>query len=185
MKIKKNWLQFKEPQAPSTQSAEKWSDEKLSDSSLTNNQDNIEVLPRLNDEESSDEGLSDEGSSDEDDEELSDEGLPDEGSTDEESVDQMQEKFLMEKLKEKGINIPLPFRKRNNSVANNKTGQIIKSVCKSQIIQPKGLTDFLPGIFSDSSSLMAATVGAALVVATCLMKKNYTSVGQTNWWQVY
>jgi len=42
---------------------------------LTNNQDNIEVLPRLNDEESSDEGSSDEGS---DDEELSDEGLADE-----------------------------------------------------------------------------------------------------------
>jgi len=32
MKIKKNWSQFKEPQAPSTQSAEKLSDEKLSDS---------------------------------------------------------------------------------------------------------------------------------------------------------
>jgi len=51
------------------------------------------------------------------------------------------------------------------------------------------LTDFLPGIFSDSSSLMATMVGATLV-ATCLMKKNYTSsllgyVGQTNQWQVY
>jgi len=182
MKIKKNWSQFKEPQAPSTQSAKKLSDEKLSDSSLTNNQDNIEVLPWLNDEELSNEELSDEGA---DDEESSDEGSADEGSTDEELVDQMREKFLAEKLKEKGISIPLPFRKRNNSAANNKTGQIIKSVCKLQIIQPKGLTDFLLGIFSDSSSLMAATVGAALVVTTCLMKKNYTSVGQTNWWQVY
>jgi hypothetical protein len=72
-------------------------------------------------------------------------------------------------------------------VANNNAGQTIKPVCKSRIIKPKGLTDFLPGIFSDSSSLMAATVGAALVVATCLMKKNYTSsslgyVGQTNQW---
>jgi len=86
----------------------------------------------------------------------------------------------VEKLKEKGINIPLPFRKRNNSAAKNKTGQTIKSVCKLQIIQPKGLTDF-----SDSSSLEAAAVGAALVVTTCLMKKNYTLVGQTNWWQVY
>jgi len=108
--------------------------------------------------------------------------------TDEELVDQMQDKllnFIKRKiLKEKGINIPLPSRKRNNSVANNKTGLTIKSVCKSRIIQPKGLTDFLPGIFSDSSSLMAATVGAALV-ATCLMKKNYTLVGQTNQWQVY
>jgi len=185
MKIKKNWLQFKEPQAPLTQSAEKLSDArnescKPSDNSLTNNHNNIEVLPWLNDEESSNEG-----SSDEDDEGLSDEGLTDEGSTDEELADQMQEKFLAEKLKEKGINIPLPFRKKNNSAANNKTGQTIKSVCKSQIIQPKGFTDFLPGIFSDSSSLMAAMVGTALVVATCLMKKNYTSVGQTNWWQVY
>jgi len=54
-----------------------------------------------------------------------------------------------------------------------------------QIIQPKGLTDFLPGIFSDSSSLMAAAVGATLVVTTCLMKKNYTSVGQTNQWHFY
>jgi len=75
-------------------------------------------------------------------------------------------------------------------MANNNTGQTVKPVCKLQIIKPKGLTDFLPGIFSDSSSLMAATVGAALVVATCLMKKNYTSsslgyVGQTNQWQVY
>jgi len=55
---------------------------------------------------------------------------------------------------------------------------------------PWWIIDFLPGIFSDSSSLMAATVGATLVVATCLMKKNYTStllgyVGQTNQWQVY
>jgi len=45
-------------------------------------------------------------------------------------------------------------------------------------------------VFSDSSSLMAVTAGAALVVATCLMKKNFTStllgyVGQTNPWQVY
>jgi len=45
----------------------------LSDSSLRNNQDNIEVLPWLTDKE-----LSDEGSADEDDEELSDEGLTDE-----------------------------------------------------------------------------------------------------------
>jgi len=33
--------------------------------------------------------------------------------------------------------------------------------------------------------LMAATVGATLVVTTCLMKKNYTLGSQTNWWQVY
>jgi len=54
-KYGKNWLQFKEPQAPSTQSTEKLSDEKLSgpssdNPSLTNDQDNIEVLPRLNNE---------------------------------------------------------------------------------------------------------------------------------------
>jgi len=54
MKIKKNWSQFKEPQAPSTQ--------RVSDRSLsgalpdhdTNNHNNIEVLPWLNDEELSD-----------------------------------------------------------------------------------------------------------------------------------
>jgi len=170
MKIKKNWSQFKEPQAPSTQSAP---DRSLPASSElpdddTNNDNGIEILPRLNDEE-----LSDVGS---DDEELSD--------------DQMQENFLAEKLKEKGIDIPLPFKKKSNTMANNNTGQTVKPVCKSQIIKPKGLTDFLPGIFSDSSSLMAITAGAALVVATCLMKKNYTSsslgyVGQTNQWQVY
>jgi len=181
MKIKKNWLQCKELQAPSTQSAEKLSDarnelsDKLSgDTPDTNNQDNIEVLPWLNEELSDDDELSDDVSD-----------LSDKGSTDEESADQMREKFLAEKLKEKGMNIPLPFRKKNNSAANNKTGQTIKSVRKLRIIQPKGLTDFLPGIFSDSSSLMAATVSTTLVVATCLMKKNYTSVSQTNQWQVY
>jgi len=160
MKIKKNWSQFKEPQAPSTQSV---SDRSLSgdtsgnatgnvpdNNNNTNNHDNIEVPPWLNDEELSDNELSDNES---------DEGS-DNGSTDEESADnQMREKFLTEKLKEKGSNIPLPFRKKNNYTANNKTSQTTKSVQKSQIIQPKGLTDFLPGIFSDSSSLMAATVG--------------------------
>jgi len=175
MKIKKNWSQFKEPQAPLTQSA---SDRSLSDNipdallDDTNNHDNIEVLFWLNDEELSDNE--------------SDEGLTDEELSD----DQMRENFLTEKLKEKGIDIPLPFKKKSNTMANNNTGQTEKPVCKTQIIKPKGLTDFLPGIFSDSSSLMAAMVGAALVVATCLMKKNYTStslgyVGQTNQWQVY
>jgi hypothetical protein len=107
MKIKKNWSQFKEPQAPSTQSA---SDRSLSDNipdalpDNTNNYDNIEVLPWLNDEE-----LSDDES--------------DNGSTDEELADnQMREKFLSEKLKEKGINIPLPFKKKSNTIANNNTG---------------------------------------------------------------
>jgi len=165
MKIKKNWSQFKEPQAPLTQSASDNESGDLSDLSNyndTNNHNNIEVLPQLNDEELSDDELSDD---------KSDEGS-DDRSTDEELADnQMREKFLAEKLKEKGINIPLPFKKKNNTAANNKTSQTIKSVCKSQIIQPKGLTDFLPGIFSDSSSLMAATVGASLVVATCLMEK--------------
>jgi len=160
MKIKKNWSQFKEPQAPSTQSA---SDRSLSDNipgnisgnvpddDNINNHDNIEVLPWLNDEELSG-------------------NESDEGSTDEELADnQMQEKFLAEKLKEKGINIPLPFKKKSNTMANNNTGQTVKPVCRLQIIKPKGLTDFLSGIFSDSSSLMAATVGAALVIATCLI----------------
>jgi len=93
MIIKKNWLQFKEPQAPLTQSAPDRS--LLASSELpdddTNDDDGIEVLPRLNDEELSDDE-SDIGS---DDEELSD--------------DQMQENFLADKLKEKGIEIPLPF----------------------------------------------------------------------------
>jgi len=172
MLIKKNWSQFKEPQAPLTQSAP---DRSLPASSElpdddTNNDDDIEVPPWLNDEELSDDESDDNES---DDEELSD--------------DQMQENFLTEKLKEKGIDIPLPFKKKSNTMANNNTGQNMKPVCKSRIIKPKGLTDFLTGIFSDSSSLMAATVGAALVVATCLMKKNCTSsllgfVGQTNQW---
>jgi len=99
MKIKKNWSQFKEPQAPLTQSA---SDRSLSGAlpdNNTNNHNNIEVLPWLNDEE-----LSDDESDNESDNES------DEGSTDEELADnQMSEKFLAEKLKEKGINIPLPF----------------------------------------------------------------------------
>jgi len=81
MKIKKNWLQFKEPQAPSTQSA---SDRSLSSGTLpdddTNDHNNIEVLPWLNDEELSD-------------------NESDNRSTDEESADQMREKFLAEKLK--------------------------------------------------------------------------------------
>jgi len=174
MKIKKNWSQFKEPQAPLTQSVPGRSlpaSSELPDDD-TNNDDGIEVLPRLNDQELSD-NESDIGS---DDEELSD--------------DQMRENFLAEKLKEKGIEIPLPFKKKSNTMANNNTGQTVKPVCKSRIIKPKGLTDFLPGIFSDSSSLMAVTAGAALVVATGLMKKNCTStslgyVGQTNQWQVY
>jgi hypothetical protein len=97
MIIKKNWSQFKEPQAPSTQSAPPdQSGRSLPASSElpdddTNDDNGIEVLPRLNDEEISDDE-SDIGS---DDEELSD--------------DQMQENFLEEKLKEKGIDIPLPF----------------------------------------------------------------------------
>jgi len=163
MKIKKNWSQFKELQAPLTQSAPDRSSPSsgnvpdASPDNDTNDHNDIEVLPRLNDEELSDDE-SDDGS--------------DFGSTDEELADdQMQEKFLAEKLKEKGINIPLPFKKKNNTMANNNTGQTVKPVRKSQIIKPKGLTDVLPGIFSDSSSLMAAMVGATLVVATCLMKK--------------
>jgi len=78
MKIKKNWSQFKEPQAPSTQSA---SDRSLSDNipgnisdNNVNNHDNIEVLPWLNDEELSDNESDNES---------------DDRSTDEESADQM------------------------------------------------------------------------------------------------
>jgi len=181
MKIKKNWSQFKEPQAPLTQSAPDRSSPASSElpddaSGLpddnTNNNDDIKVLPLLNDEELSG-NESDNGS---DDEELSE--------------DQMRENFLAEKLKEKGIDIPLPFKKKSNTMANNNTGQNVKPVRKSRIIKPKGLTEFLPGIFSDSSSLMAITAGTALVVATCLMKKNFTStllgyVGQNNQWRVY
>jgi len=63
MKIKKNWLQFKEPQAPLTQSA---SDRSLSGNipdDNTNDHNNIEVLPWLNDEElSGDDELSDDES---------------------------------------------------------------------------------------------------------------------------
>jgi len=181
MKIKKNWSQSKEPsrpwlQAPSTQRTEV-SEEKpdtSSEHSLTNYQDNIEVLPRLNHDNSSDDELSDDQESD--DQESDDQ----DSESDDLLVNKLVDQILHEKLKERGINIP------NNPAVKNKTGQTIKPACKSRIIQPRGLTDFLPGIFSDSSSLMAAAVGAALLVTTCLIKKaNYTSVGQTNRWQVY
>jgi len=52
----------------------------------------------------------------------------------------------------------------------------------SQIIQPRGLTDFLPGLFSDSSSLAVAAVGAAFLITTFI---NHKLGGQTNRWQVY
>jgi len=95
-------------------------------------------------------------------------------------ANKLADQILREKLKERGINIP------NNPAAKKKTSQTIKPACKSRIIQPRGLTDFLPGIFSDSSSLMAAAVGASLLVITCLIKKsNHTLIGQTNHWQVY
>jgi len=102
MKIKKNWSQFKELQAPSTQSAEV-SEEKPNtnpESSLTNYQDNIEVLPWLNDDNSSNNELSD-------DEESDDEESDGKESGGEELADQI----LHEKLKEKGINIPLPLER--------------------------------------------------------------------------
>jgi len=133
MKIKKNWLQFKEPQAPSTQSTEKLSDEKLSVPSLTNDQDNIEVLPRLNNEKlSDDKSDNDKSEDDESDDEESDDDESDndrtvnEGSTDEELVDKLLNFIKRKILKERGINIPLPCQKRNNTAAN-KTVQIIKS----------------------------------------------------------
>jgi hypothetical protein len=184
MLIKKNWSQFKEPRAPPTQSApasDESPDQSGNDSSGFQdiNDDDIEVLPQLNDEElpynESDEELS----------ELSD--------------DQIRENFIEEKLKEKGIDIPLPFKKKSNTTApisnpiidpiiNPIIDQNTKPVRKSRIIKPRGLTDFIPsiggssGLFSDSSSLIAVTVGMALVAATCLMKKNCTS---NNPWRVY
>jgi len=173
MLIKKNWSQFKEPRAPPTQSAPA-SDELPDDASGLqgiNDDDDIEVLPQLNDEELPyDE-------SDEESSELSD--------------DQMRENFIEEKLKEKGIDIPLPFKKKSNTMApisDPTFDQGAKPVRKSRIIKPRGLTDFIPsiggssGLFSDSSSLIAVTVGMALVAATCLMKKNCTS---NNPWRVY
>jgi len=88
----------------------------------------------------------------------------------------LAEQILCKKLKERGINIP------NNPAAKNKTSQTIKPACKSRIVQPRGLTDFLPGIFSDSSSLMAAAVGTTLLVTTFI---NHKLGSQTNRWQVY
>jgi len=67
-------------------------------------------------------------------------------------ANKLAEQILREKLKERGINIP------NNCVVKNKTSQTIKPACKLQIIQPRGLTDFLPGLFSDNSSLAVAAV---------------------------
>jgi len=64
----------------------------------------------------------------------------------------------------------------------NKTSLSMRPACKSQIIQPRGLTDFLPGLFSDSSSLVAAAVGAAFLITTFI---NHKLGGQTNRWQVY
>jgi len=103
MKIKKNWLQFKEPQAPLTQSA---SDRSLSGAlpdDNTNNHNNIEVLPWLNDEELSDNELSDDKLSDN---ELSDDKLSDnesdDGSTDEDvsgvSPDDLSDDQMLLKL---------------------------------------------------------------------------------------
>jgi len=164
-------LQTKEPsrpwlQAPSTQRSEVAA-EKPDTSSEP--QDNIEVLPQLSHDNSSNDELSDDQDSDDQDSE-SDDSL----------VNKSAEQILCKKLKERGINIP------NNPAAKNKTSQTIKSACKTQIIQPRGLTDFLPGLFSDSSSLVAAAVGTAFLITTCLIKKaNHTSGGQTNRWQVY
>jgi len=123
MLIKKNWSQFKELQAPSTQSAPPdqsgrslLASNELPDGSSelpdANYDDGIEVLPRLNDEESSGDEL--------DKEELSDD-------------DQMRENFLAEKLKEKGIDIPLPFKKKSNTMApdfnqGNNSGKDAKPV---------------------------------------------------------
>jgi len=120
MKIKKNWSWFKEPQAPSTQSTVKLSDKELSEPSsdnlsLTNDQDNIEVLPRLNNNKSdsykSDNDESDNDESDDyesDNGKSEDEGSVDEGSTDEELADKSLNFIKRKILKDKGVNIPLP-----------------------------------------------------------------------------
>jgi len=162
MKIKKNWLQAKEPsrpwlQAPSTQRTEV--PEEKPDTN-PEPQDNIEVLPQL----SHDNSSNDEYESDDQDSE-SDDSL----------ANKSVEQILCKKLKERGINIP------NNPAAKNKTSQTIKPACKLQIIQPRGLTDFFPGLFSDSSSLVAAAVGAAFIITTCLIKNQ----ANHNRWQVY
>jgi len=67
-------------------------------------------------------------------------------------------------------------------VENRKSQNVVRPAHKLQIIQPRGLTDFLPGLFSDSSSLVAAAVGAAFLIMTFI---NHKSGGQTNSWQVY
>jgi len=163
MKIKKNWLQNKEPsrpwlQAPSTQRTEV-SEEKPDTNPEP--QDNAEVLLQL----SHDNSSNDEYESDDQDSE-----------SDDLFANKSANQILHEKLKERGINIP------NNPAAKKKTSQTIKPACKSRIIQPRGLTDFLPGLFSDSSSLVAAAVGAIFLITTYI---NHKSGGQTNWWQVY
>jgi len=103
MKIKKNWSQAKGPsrpwlQAPSTQRTEVPAEnpDTSPEPSLTNYQDNIEVLPQLSHDNSSE----DEYESDDQDSE-SDDSL----------ANKLAEQILHKKLKESGINIP------NNPVA--------------------------------------------------------------------
>jgi len=83
-------------------------------------------------------------------------------------ANKLAEQILRKKLKERGINVPKPLYE-------NRTNKTIKPACKLRIIQPRGLTDFLPGIFSDSSSLVAAAVSAAFLITTFI---NHKSGGQ-------
>jgi len=133
MKIKKNWSEAKGPskpwlQAPSSQRSEVPTEkpDTSPEPSLPDYQDNIEVLPQLSHDNSS-----------EDEYESDDQG----SESDDLLANKSAEQILCEKLKERGINIP------NKFMAENKTSQSVRPACKSRIIQPRGLIDFLPGLF--------------------------------------
>jgi len=141
MKIKKNWLQAKGSsrpwlQAPSTQRSEVPTEKPDTSPkpSLTNYQDNVEVLPELSHDNSSEDEY-------------------ESGDQDSESDD-----LLANKLAKQILHKKLKDIKKSEQ---NKTSQSMRPAFKSQIIQPRGLTYFFPGLFSDCSSLVAAAVGAA------------------------
>jgi len=101
-------------------------------------------------------------------------------------ANKLAEQILHEKLKERGINIPNNYMAEGDlspkPLYGNRKSHSVRPACKLQIIQARGLTDFLPGLFSDSSSLAAAAVGAAFLITTFI---NHKSGSQTNSWQAY